>query len=1079
MKPYLTIRIKKFIFCGITLILVLLFLSPFIINWGINSHYVKNKISSFVYQNTGNRIEPSKFKLSLVPKPSLIIENFNFIPDKKINLNIGFLKFNIDIQNLLQGQISVNQVIIDRPKIKIISDKEKHPASKIDFSFSKYIAPINKIFKFLPNHQDSVTFKFTNATSEYFKHLEGSLFVFKKNKEIALDATLDGIKINLSDFSNNPLNTYLNLENIEFAKIKMGVKLDSKGELNGQLAFISPMLRTKKDQLLFDSNTIETSFKLSDSYYKIDTKPFTINYPKSKVSIHFVSDYLQKKSQIQFIGETIQIEQAKKMSLLLFKDNEVTQDIFDILHEGIVPKIIVTLKSKELKKLFNEHNLELKGNVENTTVKIPETHLIASQVYGKAKIVKGVLEINTNSGMIQTSRIGKGNLTVDLLNYVDFPFQGNFDLNVDLAMLPKTLRSLLPNTLLADELSLVHNVKGTSDANLKLSMKTNSDDLDVYVQSSDFTINGIYDRIPGEISLQNINLKFEPDILTLKNLTGTVNHSKLKNINTTINLKKDWITIPSGSGTLDLDSIIPWLMAYNKTKKIISPIKDGNGTVDITSIDLSGPILKPEQWKYKITGSGKGIDLTSQLEQKQIQNLTCQYQITDEFMRFQNIQMKASQLTWLKQFIDEKHYKSITVPFNVKKANFQIGKPSSYFNSDLEFNNGVNLSLNLKGETINALNLNQIKIFDSKVSEASVSFNYDIEEPLINFTGFLDTTTLNKLVVSDSHWAKKIEECTDGEPIKISADKNSTLNISTKSFNLNPIISGSKKSSFSNRLFQNGIINFKADKLKIKKIFITDIDSKLSLKKDHSYIKLNSGFLCDVETKGYINLKDDIVYADVPFKAENKSNIQELLTCLFQKNNFMDGRYSITCDLKSSSPKKDFINKLAGSLSFEAQEGRIYKLTLLSRILSVLNFSKIFKGNVPNITQKGFAYKNITIKADIKDSKIHLKKAVIDGQDMTLIFNGWIDPVNDKINLTCLVAPFKTVDIIIEKIPIINTLLGGRLVSVPAKATGKLSDPTVIPLHPSAVGKGLIDMMGTILKTPFTLWDKITGDDDE
>jgi hypothetical protein len=80
-------------------------------------------------------------------------------------------------------------------------------------------------------------------------------------------------------------------------------------------------------------------------------------------------------------------------------------------------------------------------------------------------------------------------------------------------------------------------------------------------------------------------------------------------------------------------------------------------------------------------------------------------------------------------------------------------------------------------------------------------------------------------------------------------------------------------------------------------------------------------------------------------------------------------------------------------------------------------------------------------------------------------------------DLTCLVAPFKTIDLIIEKIPIVSTLLGGSLVSVPVKASGKISDPLVVPLHPSAVGEGLINMMTNILKTPVRLLDKLSDDE--
>lgn len=153
-----------------------------------------------------------------------------------------------------------------------------------------------------------------------------------------------------------------------------------------------------------------------------------------------------------------------------------------------------------------------------------------------------------------------------------------------------------------------------------------------------------------------------------------------------------------------------------------------------------------------------------------------------------------------------------------------------------------------------------------------------------------------------------------------------------------------------------------------------------------------------------------------------------------------------------------------GSIILNATSGRIYKLTLLSRILSAFNISKIFNGKIPDITQSVFEYKTITIEADIKNSRINLTKTIVDGTDMALTCSGWIDPLNDELDLTCLAAPFKTVDLIIKKIPIVTTLFGERLISVPVKATGSFSDPNVIPLHPSAVGKGLVALMTGLVK---------------
>ena len=54
-------------------------------------------------------------------------------------------------------------------------------------------------------------------------------------------------------------------------------------------------------------------------------------------------------------------------------------------------------------------------------------------------------------------------------------------------------------------------------------------------------------------------------------------------------------------------------------------------------------------------------------------------------------------------------------------------------------------------------------------------------------------------------------------------------------------------------------------------------------------------------------------------------------------------------------------------------------------------------------------------------------------------------------------------------------MFDGQLIALPVKASGKLSDPTVDILHPSAVATTLFNMITTILKTPVKLLKKIDG----
>ena len=88
---------------------------------------------------------------------------------------------------------------------------------------------------------------------------------------------------------------------------------------------------------------------------------------------------------------------------------------------------------------------------------------------------------------------------------------------------------------------------------------------------------------------------------------------------------------------------------------------------------------------------------------------------------------------------------------------------------------------------------------------------------------------------------------------------------------------------------------------------------------------------------------------------------------------------------------------------------------------------------------------------------------------MGIACEGDIDLVENKIDLLILVAPFKTVDRIVEILPLIGNVLGGNLISIPFKAKGNLNDPDVYPLPPTAVGSGILGILERTLKLPITI----------
>jgi hypothetical protein len=67
------------------------------------------------------------------------------------------------------------------------------------------------------------------------------------------------------------------------------------------------------------------------------------------------------------------------------------------------------------------------------------------------------------------------------------------------------------------------------------------------------------------------------------------------------------------------------------------------------------------------------------------------------------------------------------------------------------------------------------------------------------------------------------------------------------------------------------------------------------------------------------------------------------------------------------------------------------------------------------------------------------------------------------------------VDRIIDHIPLVSQILGGKLISIPFRATGKMKDPDVLPLPATAVGSELLGILERTLTLPYTIMQPLVN----
>jgi hypothetical protein len=269
-----------------------------------------------------------------------------------------------------------------------------------------------------------------------------------------------------------------------------------------------------------------------------------------------------------------------------------------------------------------------------------------------------------------------------------------------------------------------------------------------------------------------------------------------------------------------------------------------------------------------------------------------------------------------------------------------------------------------------------------------------------------------------------------------------------------------------------GTLKVQADSFNYETFAVNPLKADLSFAPDEMVIIINEAVVCSISFQGRLNVKSQTLEINLVSTAVNQL-LGPAVSCVTDQDQLATGTFNLNGQLLSNSKPDEFLQSLSGEVVLSAEKGRINRFGLLAKILSILNVTEIYRGEVPDLTGKGFAYHGLKISANLEGSKLVLQECAIDGVSMGIACEGHIDLSEKKMNLIILVAPFKTVDRIVKVLPLLKHVLGGKLISIPFRAKGDLADPEVIPLPPTAIGSGVLGILERTLKLPITIMQPV------
>jgi hypothetical protein len=165
----------------------------------------------------------------------------------------------------------------------------------------------------------------------------------------------------------------------------------------------------------------------------------------------------------------------------------------------------------------------------------------------------------------------------------------------------------------------------------------------------------------------------------------------------------------------------------------------------------------------------------------------------------------------------------------------------------------------------------------------------------------------------------------------------------------------------------------------------------------------------------------------------------------------------------------EWFRNVNGTITLFSQDGVIKKWNLLSKIFSLLNFYDLLRGQT-DLSKDGLSYKKMGAAFHAKNGVLRTDNFSIDSSAMFIAGAGEIDLRKREIDGQITVSPLVAIDTVIDKVPIVRSILGGRkkggFLHAAYEVKGPLDNPEINVRFVDTIGGKAINILRNIVTLP-------------
>jgi uncharacterized protein YhdP len=177
--------------------------------------------------------------------------------------------------------------------------------------------------------------------------------------------------------------------------------------------------------------------------------------------------------------------------------------------------------------------------------------------------------------------------------------------------------------------------------------------------------------------------------------------------------------------------------------------------------------------------------------------------------------------------------------------------------------------------------------------------------------------------------------------------------------------------------------------------------------------------------------------------------VQSFLKWFDIANTEMTGKVNLTGKLETVG-KNDVERKqnLNGAFHMNIEDGTIHRMRIVVQILNLLDLSRWFTLQLPDLTKEGIRFRAITGDFKVDKGVYSTENLVVDSNDLRMTGAGKIDVTRDELDFVIAVRPFAGIDTALNYIPLFGrgvAAIKNSFLVASFNIQGSIDNPTITP----------------------------------